>query len=103
MGTGRVVATIAVGQTPYAVAVSPTGDVYVTNEAGGMVSVIDPTNTVSPPGSNTVSVINPANDAVINTIAVGGFPAGVAGNPTGPNAGDIYIAEAGNAIVSVIR
>jgi YVTN family beta-propeller protein len=54
------------------VAVNPTGtDVYVTN------------------GSGTVSVINPANDTVINTIAVGSHPVGVAVDPTGLNAGDI--------------
>ena len=63
-------------------AVSPTGpeagDIYVTNSARrhGAVLVIDPTNTV------------------IDTIAVGNGPVGVAVSPTGPEAGDIYVTDA---------
>ena len=71
-------------------AVSPTGPeagyVYVVNEDG-----------------DTVSVINPASNTVIATIPVGINPIGVAVSPTGPEAGDIYVANGASDTVSVIN
>jgi len=71
-------------------AVSPTGpdagDIYVTNENSG-----------------SVSVINPSTDTVIDTITVGSTPDGVAVSPTGADAGDIYVANYGSGNVSVIE
>src|SRR5262249_22958594 len=71
------VQTINVGVEPTGVAVSPiNGNVYVAN------------------GGGTVSVINPATNAVqtitISNSSIG--PAAVAINPTGPQAGDVYVA-----------
>jgi YVTN family beta-propeller protein len=63
--TNQVLTTLTVGAEPLGVAVSATGatagDVYVTNQASGTVSVIDPT-------TNTV----------LTTITVGNIPIGVA-------------------------
>ena len=94
--TNNTVSTITGFTEPYGVAVSPNGDVYVTNYDGNSVAVIDPaTNTVTatiaapniyrPEGvafssatgdlyvansaSHTVSVINPTTDTVIDAIA----------------------------------
>ena len=71
-------------------AVSPTGpdagDIYVTNE-----------------GSGSVSVINPSTDTVIATITVGDHPFGVAVSPTGADAGDIYVGNFISGNVSVIE
>ena len=63
--SNQVIATITVGigVDPFAVAVSPSGDVYVANQGGGTVSVISP------------------GGAVIATIGVGASPAGVAVAP----------------------
>ncbi|GJO06765.1 hypothetical protein NJB18091_48440 [Mycobacterium marinum] len=70
-------------------AVSPTGpeagDIYVTNRGGDTVSVIDPTT-----------------NAVIDTISVGTNPIEVAVSPTGAEAGDVYVANKGDDTVSVI-
>ena len=66
------------------------GDIYV---AGGANSG----------GNGWVSVINPATNTVIATIPVGPQPGGVAVNPTGPNAGDIDVANIGSDTVSVIN
>jgi YVTN family beta-propeller protein len=48
-------------------------------------------------------VINPATNAVTATINVGGNPIGVAVSPTGPEAGDIYVANGASDTVSVIN
>jgi YVTN family beta-propeller protein len=72
------------------VAVGPTGadagDIYVTNNFGADVSVIDPST----------------NTAVEN-IAVGNGPDGVAVSPTGADAGDIYVTNTNSDTVSVIE
>ena len=128
------IATINVGNEPLAIAVSETGpeagDLYVANEAGDTVSVIDPsTNTVvatigvgSAPyaiavsetgpdagdvyvanfGSGTVSMIDPSTNTVIDTISVGSYPLAIAVSETGPEAGDVYVANAASGTVSVI-
>ncbi|HZQ33849.1 MAG TPA: Ig-like domain-containing protein, partial [Mycobacterium sp.] len=63
----QVTATIAVGDQPVGVAVSPNGThVYVTNLAG-----------------NSVSVVNTATNTVTATIPVGSGPGGVAVRPNG--------------------
>ena len=135
MRTTAVVDTITVGNDPYAVAVSPTGpeagDIYVTNAGDGTLSIIDPSDNtvidtinlgngvdyavaVSPTGPEagdiyvgnydnyygTVSVIDPSDNMVVATIPDGGGPddpsggpVGVAVSPTGPEAGDIYVAN----------
>jgi YVTN family beta-propeller protein len=67
--TNAVVTTIAVGDTPVAVAVAPNGTrAYVTNFF-----------------SETVSVIDTATNAVVATIPVGNGPWGVAVSPGGDN------------------
>jgi DNA-binding beta-propeller fold protein YncE len=48
------------------------------------------------------SVSNPANNTVTETIPVGKSPTGVAVSPIGPAAGDVYVANEGSGIVSVI-
>jgi DNA-binding beta-propeller fold protein YncE len=48
-------------------------------------------------------VINPSTDTVIDTITVGDAPSGVAVSPTGPDAGDIYVANQHSQSVSVIE
>src|ERR1700754_3796257 len=65
--TNTVIATVAVGASPFGVAVAPDGSrVYVANWLG-----------------NTVSVIDTATNAVIATVAVGNNPRGVAVHPDG--------------------
>jgi YVTN family beta-propeller protein len=49
-----------------------------------------------------VSVIDPNTNTVVDTITVGSLPVGVAVSPTGPEAGDIYVANEGSGNVSVI-
>jgi YVTN family beta-propeller protein len=90
--TNTLVDTINVGLNPDGVAVSPTGpeagDIYVSNETSG-----------------TVSVINPSTNTVVDTINVGLNPIGVAVSPNGPDAGDIYVldsADSPDAAVQVI-
>jgi YVTN family beta-propeller protein len=124
--TNTVIATIAVGDAPLAVAVNPAGTrAYVVNGSGsGSVSVIDTaTNTViatiavgkSPMGvainpagtrayvtnqnSDSVSVIDTTTNSVIATIAVGAGPTGVAVNPAGTRA---YVTNVDANTVSVI-
>nr|WP_293056841.1 hypothetical protein [Mycobacterium sp.] len=109
-------------------AVSPeTGDVYVADDNGNSVSVIDSatdkvirTITVSSqpfgvavaPGGvsdagdvfvTTVSVTNAANGTA-SVITIPGFhePAGLAVDPGGPAAGDVFVANQGSDSVSVI-
>jgi YVTN family beta-propeller protein len=82
--TNTVIATIAVGNHPEGVAISPEGSkAYVTNNY-----------------SNTVSVIATATDTVIGVpIAVGSAPIGLALTPTGTK---LYVANQGSNNVSVI-
>jgi YVTN family beta-propeller protein len=62
-----VTATIPVGRTPNGVAVTPNGEyVYITNEFGG-----------------SVSVINTATNTVTKNITLGGNPGPVAVTPNG--------------------
>ncbi|MGB4781741.1 YncE family protein, partial [Candidatus Methylomirabilis sp.] len=74
---------IPVGSNPVGVAITPNGTrAYVTNQ-----------------GSNNVSVIDTATNAVTATITVGSSPAGVAITPNGARA---YVANFGFNTVSVI-
>ena len=61
------------------------GDIYVSNELG-----------------KTVSVIDPFTNTVVATVDVGTVPNGVVVSPTGPDAADIYVANFGSNTVSVI-
>ncbi|HET6731679.1 Ig-like domain-containing protein, partial [Mycobacterium sp.] len=80
--------SIAVGNFPTGVAVSPDGStVYVTN-FGDLSS-----------GGNTVSVIDAATNTVVATITVGGNPANVAVSPNGATA---YVTNLDDGTVSVI-
>lgn len=85
LGTNAVVATVAVGEKPRDVAITPDGRfAYVTNEAG-----------------STVSVIDAASNAVVGTIplSVGAEPRGIAISPNGQTA---WVADFGDGTVSVI-
>jgi len=125
-GTNQVVATIPVGNSPYAVAVSPHGDwVYVTNSLDNTVSIIDGyTNkvsytvpvgidpvslSVSPSGgmlyvaneaSNTVSVINTVTHTVVNTITAGNYPVCVLVSPDGSR---LYVDNQNDHTISVFN
>ena len=112
---------------PTAVAVSSAGtyagDVYVTNQGSGTVSVINPGNTIvatiplatnadpygvavgstgtiyaADLGNSTVSVIDPGTYAV-TTISVGFEPVGVAVSPI---TGDVYVTNSASGTLSVI-
>jgi len=104
-----VTATIAVGGSPWAVAINPFGSrAYVTNYSGNSVAVISTTSNavvatvpvgsgpraiaVNPAGtfayvanenSNNVSVINLSTNSVAATVSVGSGPSGIAVNPAG--------------------
>lgn len=81
--TDTVTATIAVGNSPRAVAITPDGTkVYVTNTA-----------------SHTVSVISTATNTVTATVAVQFSPRGMVITPDGSKA---YVANRGSDSVSVI-
>ena len=123
--TNIVVATVAVGDLPVGIAVTPDGShVYVANSLPNSVSVIDtatntvvasvsvggqPTGVAVTPdgkhtyvtdlGSNSVSVIDTATNTVVATVAVGSSPYGVAVHPDGKHA---YVTNAGSGTVSVI-
>ena len=118
--------TIAVGNAPFAVAISPDGKtLYVANIASNKVSVVDAaTNAVtatiavgqgpsavivSPNGAyayvgnrdaGTVSVINTATDQVTATVTVGSSPMGLAIAPDGTH---VYVANRDAGTVSVIN
>jgi YVTN family beta-propeller protein len=82
-----VAATVKVGSAPTGVVAAPNGTaVYVTNTS-----------------SDSISVISPATNAVISTIALphGSSPTAIAINPTGQ---DLYVADSGtnNVIVFAI-
>ncbi|MFN2607087.1 MAG: beta-propeller fold lactonase family protein [Acidimicrobiales bacterium] len=125
--TNTVVATVAVGSFPIAVAVNPAGTrAYVANANSNDVSVIDTaTNTVvaivavpagafavavNPAGTRAyvangdsnngiVSVIDTATNTVVATVAVGLIPEGVAVSPDGTRA---YVTNEFDSTVSVI-
>jgi YVTN family beta-propeller protein len=108
------------------VAVSPDGShVYVANNSGDSVSVINTSNNtvvatvtglsgpaavaVSPDGSrvyvtnqggNSVSVINTSDNTVVATVTVGSNPSGVEVSPDGSR---VYVANNGGGSVSVIN
>lgn len=69
---GAVLATTQVGQGGSAIGVDPTGRVYVANAE-----------------DDTISVINPATNNLVTTIAVGGRPTAIAFGP-GPNGNSSY-------------
>lgn len=78
-----VIASVPVGASPYAVALSPDGTrAYVANQ-----------------GSTTVSVVDTATDTVSATIGVAGSPTDVAVSPDGKRA---YVTNQSRDIVSVI-
>ena len=82
---GTVAVTVALGNGPRGVAITPAGTrAYVANN-----------------GSDDVSVIDTATNKVIDTIAVGAlaFPLGIAINPAGTRA---YVVNNGSNNVSVI-
>ncbi|MFA9560390.1 S-layer homology domain-containing protein [Evansella sp. AB-rgal1] len=77
-------AKIRVGNQPNSAAINPNGtQVFVTNR-----------------GDRSVSVINPTNDTVIETISVGTSPHGVVFNSDGSKA---YVANQGSSSLSVIN
>ena len=82
--TNTVVATVAVGDRPQGVVITPKGDfAYVTNTA-----------------SDNVSVIETATNTVVATVAVGDQPEGVAISPKGDFA---YVTNTGSVAVLVGR
>ncbi len=124
-GSYTVVKTLAVGTSPWGVAVNQAGTfAYVTNNESNTVSVINTsTNTVvatipvgtapfgvafTPDGtrafvangnSNSVSVINPTTKKVTATVTVGNYPSGIA---VMPNGSFVYVANSVSGTVSVI-
>lgn len=110
-----------VGSTPSAVAVGPTGTIYVTNSGANTLSIVDPTtNTVTSTitvgknpeavavgangqvwvvnsGDNTVTVTNPVG-SVLHTVTVGDSPSAI----TFGTDGSAFVANAGSGTVSVI-
>jgi YVTN family beta-propeller protein len=123
--SNSVVATVAVGDMPYGVAVNPAGTrVYVINQSANSFSVIDTASNsviatvavgdmpygvaVNPAGTrvyvtnlsaNSVSVIDTATNNVTATVPVGSGPVGVAVNPAGTR---VYVANLFGNNVSVI-
>ena len=82
--TNTITATIAVGPSPYGVAVTPDGTkVYVTNS-----------------DDDTISIIDTATNVVTATVSVGCNPLGVAISPDGTR---IYVANAGDNTTSIIN
>ena len=123
--TDTVVATVAVGNSPFGVAVKPDGTrAYVANAFSSDISVIDTlSNTViatialdntpygmaitpdgtrayvTNPVANGVSVIDTSTNTVVATVAVGNIPYGVAITPDGSR---VYITNDQADSVSVI-
>lgn len=81
-GSDSVVGTIAVGDQPRALALTPDGATLLVANAGG-----------------SVSVVRTADDTVIDTIQIGGAPAGIAVAPNGARA---YVNDYLGARVNVI-
>ena len=130
VATNTITGTITVGNSPYAVSVSPDGSkVYITNSGDNTVSVINTaTNTVtatipvgitpkalfvSPDGSKvyvastggstggtTLDVINTATNTVTATITVGTGPGGVC---VSPNGNTVYVTNGLSNTISVIN
>lgn len=87
--TATLVATIPVGSSPGAIAVTPNGAyVYVLN--------VSP---LSSPDEGSVSVISTVTNAVVATIPVGRAPFGIAMAPNGLYA---YVTNGGDGTISVI-
>ena len=81
--TTSVIATVPVGSSPSAVAVTPNGGfAYVLNQFG-----------------NTVSVISAASNTVVATVPVGTSPNGIAMNPNGAF---VYVTSSSSSNISVI-
>lgn len=81
--TNTLVATVAVGRSPFGIAITPDGTrAYVVNVS-----------------DDSVSVIDTASNTVVATVGVGVFPTGVAITPDGARA---YVANEGSNTVSVI-
>lgn len=122
--SASVVGTVAVGDQPVGVAVTPTR-AYVANTLSNTVSVIDTTtNTVVatiPVGQrpygvaadaanqrvyvtnqndNSVSVIDAANNTVVATVGVGVRPVGVAVHPSGTK---VFVTSPGSGTLDVIE
>jgi YVTN family beta-propeller protein len=123
--TNTVVTTVAVGNSPFGVAVNPDGTrAYVANAFSSDISVIDTsTNTVvatvslentpygvaitpdgarayvTNPVSNSVSVVDTSTNTVVATVAVGNIPYGVAITPDGTR---VYVTNDQADSVSVI-
>ncbi len=75
--------TIAVGDSPNGIAVSPvTGEIYTANY-----------------GDSTISVTSPRTGTVIKTIPVGDIPEGVAVSPV---TGEVYVTNSDDNTLSVI-
>ena len=124
--TNTVTATVMIGGTPGAIAITPNGAfAYVPSYEANTVMVIDTaTNTVTatvpsgngPSGvaitpngafayvtnvaSGDVSVIDTATNTVIATVAVGASPVGIS---ITPNGAFVYVANYGSGNVSVIN
>jgi YVTN family beta-propeller protein len=120
-----ILTIVAVGGSPFGVAVNPAGSrAYVTNLDNASVSVIDTLNNavvttvpvgfipegvaINPAGTRayvanngpgSISVINTSNNTVLTTITVGADPVGVAVNPILPRA---YVANFGTNDLSII-
>jgi len=123
--SGTVNGTVAVGSTPFGVAITPDANrAYVANFSSSSVSVIDTSSgtvtatvavgnsplgvAISPDGtrayvsnldSNSVSVIDTSSNIVIATVAVGSKPFGVAISPDGTRA---YVTNQVSNSVSMI-
>ena len=122
VASNSVVSTIAVGDGPEGVAITPDGTkAYVTNLLSGTLSVIDTASntitSVSPlgpaprgigftpdgtkayiatSGSDTVTVINTATNTTTSAIPVGDAPYGIAITPDGTR---VYVADRDNVTV----
>jgi YVTN family beta-propeller protein len=121
-----VTATLQLEGNPYGIVVTPDGKkIYVTNNIGTVIYVIDTTINelkmtisnvgfypagvaVTPdgkyisaanPGSNNVSIIDTATNKVTATVPVESEPWGVAVTPDGTK---VYVANEGSGTVSVI-
>src|SRR5205085_2294299 len=85
---GRVVATVPVGRTPGAVAVSPDGGrVYVANQGDGTISVLDATQA-----------------RVVSTVSLGTGSSGIrspSGLAVSPDGAHVYVAGAGGTLSTI--
>jgi YVTN family beta-propeller protein len=86
-----VVATVTVGNRPWAVAYDPSkGEVFVANGAW-----------IGPPFvPGTVSVVSDETNDVVATVSVGEWPFGVAYDPS---KGEVFVANGGGNTLSVIE